>query len=33
MTMSEIVAELKVGEATLYRHLARHRDQAAEQAA
>lgn len=32
MTMSEIAAELKVGEATLYRHLARHRDHAAEEA-
>ena len=32
MTMSEIAAELGVGEATLYRHLARHRGQMAEQA-
>jgi DNA invertase Pin-like site-specific DNA recombinase len=32
MTMSEIAAELGVGEATLYRHLARHRDQAVKQA-
>ncbi len=30
MTMSEIAATLSIGEATLYRHLARHRDQAAE---
>lgn len=29
MAMSEIAAEPKVGKATLYRHLARHRDQAA----
>lgn len=32
MTMSEIAAELGVGEATLYRHLAQHRDHTAEQA-
>ncbi len=33
LTMSQIAAELGVGQATLYRHLAAHRGQAEEQAA
>ncbi len=33
MTMSEMGATLSVSEPTLYRHLARHREQLADQAA